>query len=201
MNSKMKFHIAGVKKILIQSIKDADLINTSAPLQALFGSSPERPPLGGSRDLVDFLKQVGIFKDLQQGDLKRLARIVHERTYRDGETIFEQGTPSTAMYLVRSGVVEIVRRKRNGEEVPLGLVEPPFSFEELAAMGAEVVHWMSARARGPVSLVAIGRSDMEALSRNFPSLANKILIELAQIMAMWIQTLLKPEYHNEESEK
>ncbi len=200
MNWKMKFHIAGVKKILIPPAKEGDLETTSARLQALFGSSPAKPGDGGGRDLVNFLKKVSIFKDFQQGELKRLARIVHERTYRDGEYIFEQGTPSTAMYLVRSGVVEIVRRKRNGEEVPLGLMEPPFSFEELTAMGAEVVHWMSARARGPVSLVAIGRSDMEALSRNFPPLANKILIKLAQVMAMWIQTLLEPDYF-EESEK
>ena len=201
MNGKMKFHIAGLKKILISSRKGADFINTSASLKALLRASAETPTRGRGGDLVDFLKKVAIFKDFQQGDLKRLARTVHERSYRDGEYIFEQGTPSTAMYLVRSGVVEIVRRRPNGQEVPLGLLEPPFSFEELAAMGAEVVHWMSARARGPVSLVAIGRSDMDALSRNFPALANKILIKLAQVMAMWIQTLLEPEYFSEESEK
>ena len=127
---------------------------------------------------------MALFEGLTQGDLKRLARIVHERTYRDGEYIYEQGKPGTAMYIVRSGVVEIVRRKRNGEEVPLVTLEPPASFEELAAMGADVVRWTSARARGPVSLVAIGRSDLDALSRNFPPLANKILMKLAQIMAM-----------------
>ena len=44
----------------------------------------------------------------------------------------------------------------------------------------------SARARGPVSLVAIGHSDLEALSRNFPTLASKILMKLARLMAMRI---------------
>ncbi len=52
------------------------------------------------------------------------------------------------------------------------MLEPPASFEEFAAVGGEVVHWGLARARGPVSLVAIGRSDLDALSHNFPSLAN-----------------------------
>jgi CRP-like cAMP-binding protein len=102
------------------------------------------------------------------------------------------------LYLLRSGVVEIVRRKRSGEEVPLAMLEPPASFEELAAVGAEVVRWTSARACGPVSLVAIGYSDLDALSHNFPRPANKILKRLAQTMAMRMQTLLEAEYFNEE---
>jgi hypothetical protein len=65
-----------------------------------------------SRGLVDFFKQVSLFEDLSQADLRRLARIVRERAYRDGEYIFEEGKPGTALYIVRGGVVEIVRRKR-----------------------------------------------------------------------------------------
>jgi hypothetical protein len=202
MNSpKVKFYLSGLKQILMPRPKDADLSEPSGPAQALFGPPPERPADGKSRDLVDFLKKVDIFKDFQQGDLKRLARIVHERNYRDGEVIYEQGQPGAALYLVQDGVVEIVRRKRNGEEVPLVLLEPPASLEEWAAVGAEVVRLTSARARGPLSLVAIGHSDLEDLSRNFPTLASKILMKLAQTVAMRMQTFLEAEYFNEESEK
>ena len=197
---KMKSHLAGLKKMLLPRHKDVDLLDTSGPTQALFGSLPETAAAERGRDLVDFLKKVTIFKDLPQGDLRRLARIVHERNYRDGEVIYEQGQPGMALYLVRGGVVEIVRRKRNGEEVPLALLEPPASLEELAAMGAEVVRWTSARARGPVSLVAIGRSDLDALSRNFPFLVNKIIMKLGQVMALRVQALLEADYFNEESE-
>ena len=58
-------------------------------------------------------------------------------------------------------------------------MEPPASFEELAAAGADVVHWTSGRARGPVSLVAIGRLDLDDLGRNFPLLAT------AKISRIW----------------
>jgi CRP/FNR family transcriptional regulator, cyclic AMP receptor protein len=192
--------LLGIKKLLLPPPKEVDLRKPSGPLQALFGAPPETSTGERGRDLMDFLKQVALFEGLRPGDLRRLARIVHERSYRDGEYIFEQGKPGTALYLVRSGIVEIVRRKRNGEEVSLVLLEPPASFEELAAMGADVVRWISARTRGPVSLVAFGRSDMDALSRNFPVLANKILAKLAQIIAMRTQMLLETGYFNEESE-
>ncbi len=195
---KKKSHIAGVKEILLKWHKHADLLDTPDPARALYGPPPETAAGERGRDLVDFFKQVSIFEDLTQGDLRRLARILHKRTYRDGEYIFEEGKPGTAMYIVRGGVVEIVRRRRDGEEVPLVTLEPPATLEELAAVGADVVHWTSGRARGPVSLVAIGRPDLDALGRNFPLLANKILKKLAYIIAMRLQMVLEAEYFNEE---
>jgi CRP-like cAMP-binding protein len=188
----------GLRKILFPLQKARDFLDTSGPARVMFGPASEMAAGERGRDLVDFLRQVSLFTDLAHGDLRRLARIVHERVYRDGEIIFEQGTPGVALYLLRGGMVEIMRKTRNGEEIPLAMLEPPASFEELAAVGAEVVHWASARAHGPVSLVAIGRSDLDALSRNFPLLANKILMKLAQIIAVQLQTLLEAEYFNEE---
>jgi CRP-like cAMP-binding protein len=188
----------GLKKILLPLQKARDFMDTSGPARVMYGPFQETAVGERGRDLVGFLKQVSLFADFAHGDLKRLARIVHERAYRDGEIIFEQGTPGAALYLLRGGLVEIMRKKRNGEQIPLAMLEPPASFEELVAVGDEVVHWASARARGPVSLVAIGRSDLDALSRSFPSLANKILMKLAQIIAVQLRTLLEAEYINEE---
>jgi len=192
--------LAGLKKILAPLQKARDFTDISGPARVMYGPASNTTIGGMGRDLMDFLKRVPLFENLAQGDLKRLARIVHDRVYQDGEFIFEQGTPGAARYVLRGGMVEIMRKKRDGEEVPLAMLEPPASFEELAAVGAEVVHWASARAHGPVSVVAIGRSDLDALSRNFPSLANKILMKLAQIIAVQVQMLLEAEYFNEERE-
>jgi CRP-like cAMP-binding protein len=188
----------GLKKVLFPLHKARDFMDTLGPARVMYGSPSESTAGERSQALVRFLKQVPNLADLTHGELRRLARIVHERAYRDGEIIFEQGTPGAALYLLRDGTVEIMRKKRNGEEIPLAMLEPPASFEELAAVGAEVVHWASARAHGLVSLVAIGRSDLDDLSRNFPSLANKVLMKLAQIIAVQLQGLLEAEYINEE---
>jgi CRP/FNR family transcriptional regulator, cyclic AMP receptor protein len=197
---KKKLHLAGIKEFLLPRSKNGRILVESGSARVLFGPTPEIDGSGKKQDLVNFLKQVKLFKDFSERDLKRLARIVHERTYRDGEYIYEQGNPGVALYVVRSGVVEISRRKRNGEEVPLVRLGPPDSLEELAAMGVDMVRWTSAQARGPVSLVAIGRSDLDALSHNFPLLANKILMNLVQTMAIRMQGLLEVEYLNEENE-
>jgi CRP-like cAMP-binding protein len=144
------------------------------------------------RSLVDFLGQVSLFEGLGRGDLARLARIVHERDYAEGETICEEGRPGAALFVVRRGVVEVVSRAA-GREAPLALLEPPATFEETAAIGTEIIRWFSVRARGPVSLLALGKSDLDALTVNFPLLASKVLIRLAGIMALRLQMLIDAE--------
>jgi CRP/FNR family transcriptional regulator, cyclic AMP receptor protein len=189
--------LRGLKKILLPRLEDPD--STGAAGIAAFGPLPGMTAGKRGGELVDFLKQVTLFEEFSQAELARLARSAHERSYRDGESIYQQGTPGAALFLVRSGVVEILRRKRNGEEVSVLLLEPPASFAEQAALGADVVRWTSARAHGPVSLVAIGSSDLDALGRTFPLLANKILQKLAQIMAIRLQLLLEAEFFGEDA--
>jgi hypothetical protein len=193
--------LSGIRKLLLPRPKDTDSVDASAvSARALFGPPPETAAAESRRSLVDFLKRVTLFEDLGRWELRRLARIVHERDYRDGEYICEEGKPGAALFVLRRGLVEIVRRGSQGKDVPVATLEPPASFEESAALGTESVRWFSARARGPVSLLALGKADLDALSVNFPLLANKVLMRLAGIMAMRLQMLLETQYLTESEE-
>jgi CRP-like cAMP-binding protein len=193
--AKIPLALRGLRQILLPRSGDGESADArqSASL-AVFGSVPQAASGKRGHDLVTFLKQVALFEDLGDAELKRLAQIAHERTYGDGEYIYEQGRPGVALFIVRHGLVEIVRREPNGEEIPLAVLEHPASFEELAAMGAEVVRWNSARARGPVSVVALGRPDLDLLSRTLPILANKLLRKLAEITARRFQLLVDAQF-------
>jgi len=188
--TQKKYELIGIKKLLLP-LKDLDRMRTGAPTHALFGILPRTSAKQSGQDLVDFLKRVHLFEDLGVGDLRRLARLVHERSYRDGEYILKQGNPCAAMFVIRSGAVEILRRSHNTEEVDLATIEPPASLAEDVLMADEAVHWFSARARGPVSMIALGRSDLEALSHNFPVLANKVFAKLAEITALRLQMVVE----------
>jgi hypothetical protein len=197
---KNGFSLQGLKKVLLPRREDTDSSDIEGvPARTAFSPLPGTTEAKRGSGLADFLGQVTLFEEFSPAELARLARSAHERTYRDGESIYEQGTPGAALFLVRSGVVEILRRKRNGVEVSVLLLERPASFAEQAALGAEPVRWTSARAHGPVSLVALGSSDLESLGRRFPLLANKILLRLARIMAIRLQLLLEAEYFGEEA--
>jgi CRP-like cAMP-binding protein len=193
----MKPTFRGLKELLLPRRPDrgsADIAAIGA--RALF-QAPESAIGKQHESLVEFLRHVSLFEDLNHRDLARVARIVHEREYGDGEYICEQGRPGAALFVVRRGLVEVVQPGTGEQEVPLALLEPPASFEESAAIGTGVIRWFSVRARGPVSLLALGKSDLDALIVNFPTLANKVLARLAGIMAARLQMLIDAEIQRE----
>ena len=192
----MKLTFPGLKELLLPSRPTTGSADNAA--RALF--QPPDSATQRQRSLVDFLRQVSLFEGLGRRDLVRVARIVHEREYADGEYACEEGRPGAALFVVRRGVVEVVRRGADGQEVPLALLEPPASFEESAAIGVGAIRWFSVRARGPVSLLALGKSDLDALILNFPVVANKVLVRLAEIMAARLQMLIDAEGLRESKE-
>jgi CRP-like cAMP-binding protein len=188
----MKLTLPGLKELFLPSRATRGSADTaSIGARALF-QAPDNAKTA-RRSLMEFLGQVSLFEDLGRRDLARVARIVHERDYSDGEYICEAGKPGAALFVVRRGLVEVVRHDAGGEDIALALLEPPASFEESAALGTGVIRWFSVRARGPVSLLALGKSDLDALILNFPVLANKILLRLAGIMAARLQMLIDAE--------
>jgi hypothetical protein len=185
-----KLTFAGLKAILLPRRRTSGS-GDMAPIRAraLF-HRPDAAVMDRRRSLVEFLGQVPLFEDLARRDLGHLARTVHERDYGDGEYICEEGKPGVALFVLRRGVVEVVRRGTGVRDVSLVLLEPPASFEESAALGTDMIRRFSVRARGPVSVLALGKSDLDALSVNFPGLANKVLMRLAGIMAIRLELLL-----------
>jgi CRP-like cAMP-binding protein len=191
LNTKLTFR--GLKALLLPRRTDIGAADIGAPRARALFQPPDTAVAERRGSLVEFLGQVSLFEDLDRRELGHLARIVHERDYGDGEYICEEGRPGAALFVVRRGIVEVVRRGAGAQEIPLALLEPPASFEEWAAIGTEVVRWFSVRARGPVSLLALGKSDLDALIVNFPVAANKVLIRLAGIMAARLQMAIEAE--------
>src|SRR4030095_8655131 len=186
-HTPVKLTFPGLKELLLPRRPNrgsADIAAIGA--RALF-QAPDSATTKQHESLVEFLGHVSLFEGLAHRDRARVARIVHERQYSDGEYICEEGRPGAALFVVRRGVVEVVKPGAGGQDVPLALLEPPASFEESAAIGTGVTRWFSVRARGPVSLLALGKSDLDELVLNFPPLANKVLTRLAGIMAARLQ--------------
>jgi len=190
LNTKLTFR--GLKALLLPRRPNLGAADIGALRARALFQPPDTVVAERRRSLMEFLGQVSLFEDLGRREIGHLARIVHERDYGDGEYICEEGRPGAALFVVRRGA--------GAQEVPLALLEPPASFEEWAAIGTGVVRWFSVRARGPVSLLALGKADLDALIVNFPGAANKVLIRLAGIMAARLQMAIEAETLGESAE-
>jgi CRP-like cAMP-binding protein len=66
---------------------------------------------------IDFLKNSEIFGRLSTKELKIIVDSGRIKTYTPGSTIFRIGDPSDAIYVVKSGVVEICRAKGDRDKM------------------------------------------------------------------------------------
>ena len=80
--------------------------------------------------LAYFLKHLPIFSELSPRALKTLEDLVHVRSYKSHETIFEENDPGSGMYMIRSGMVKIYAKDQNGKEDELACLTTGDFFGE-----------------------------------------------------------------------
>lgn len=100
------------------------------------------------------------------------------KAFRDGEYIVQQGELGDCMYVIQSGVVEVVRRAGDKEFSLAELGEGEF-FGEMALFDREV-RSASVRAVGDVWVLTLEKKSFLRHVRRDPSMAFRVLEKMAQ---------------------
>ena len=132
----------------------------------------------------DALRQWRFFSGLDDGDLQALADIAYESTFEDGDTIFQEGSPATTMYLLRQGWVDInVRSGGQGEQSELVTMVTRGDVFGWSALVEPHVYTASAGCATPVSVLAFPADKVLALIRNDAGLCYAIMNRICQVLA------------------
>ena len=120
---KTKLTFPGLKELsppVRSGAGSAASMSVIGAVRALF-RLPDAGVAGQRRSMVDFLAQVSIFEDLaRRRDLARLAHIVHERDYGDGEYLRRRAA--------RRGAVHRAARGGRGRQAPRACGRCPSPF-------------------------------------------------------------------------
>lgn len=133
-------------------------------------------------DVLEALREVPLFQGLSTGELKKLSRLLHARTYQAGEVIFREGDPGAGMYLVQQGEVAIVIRLADGGERQLACLSERQFFGEMALL-EDAPRSASAVARVRTELLGFFEPDLEGLIERDSRLGSRVLWNLARLMA------------------
>jgi CRP/FNR family transcriptional regulator len=184
---------AGTVLVPSAAVVPAKPARKSAFFSHLFLRRTEAP------DNAHILGEIPLFDMLSAKELKLLAAMVHERSYRVGELICEQGTPGAAMYVVKKGVVELFRQDSQGRQIRrLGLLEAGSFFGEGALLEG-TVRFMSARALEPAEALVFFRADLESIVARMPVTGTKILRKLAWVISRMMESAIEELYREEEA--
>jgi CRP/FNR family transcriptional regulator len=125
----------------------------------------------------ELLRSTPIFSRLNPADRATVAAVAAVRHYAKGETIFEQESPSDALYAIISGRVKIFRMMPNGKDLILEVFGPGDPLGAVALyMGRPFP--ASASALEDTTCVVIPRATFFQLLETNPSLVRGLLLGL-----------------------
>jgi CRP-like cAMP-binding protein len=84
--------------------------------------------------LVDYLKNIPLFKHLKDAQLKEIAERCKSVTYKKGEVVFHKTDLGTDLYIVNSGRVKAVLADDKGDEIVIAQFEKGAFFGELSLL-------------------------------------------------------------------
>ncbi|MGW8313896.1 MAG: cyclic nucleotide-binding domain-containing protein [Desulfuromonadales bacterium] len=136
--------------------------------------------------LAYFLKHLPIFSDLSIRALSIIENLVHVRSYKAHETIFEEGDPGSGMYMIRSGAVKIFARDKHEAEQELAYLNPGDFFGE-TTLTAPAPRSASARTLEATELVGLFRADILELAEEYPAISSSIFLGLTRVVSERLQ--------------
>ncbi|MFZ0314353.1 MAG: Crp/Fnr family transcriptional regulator [Candidatus Korobacteraceae bacterium] len=120
------------------------------------------------------LKSVSLFSSLSEQEFAFLTSHLLLRKYSSGELIFSEGDACAGLYVVQSGNVRIFKSSAGGREQVLSIDGPGSSIAELPVFDGGN-YPASAQAVSDSSLLFFSRQDFQALCRQHPEVALKVL--------------------------
>ena len=128
---------------------------------------------------LDNLRSVPIFRTLDDTATFEIWRLLAYRQLEAGTSLFHQGDPGDAMFLIDSGSIRISVKDADGHEAVLADLGKGEFFGEMAILDNQP-RSADATVMEPAKLAVLGREDLRSLVRKNPEIALAILTAMTQ---------------------
>jgi CRP/FNR family transcriptional regulator, cyclic AMP receptor protein len=125
----------------------------------------------------EMLRQVPFFAGIEPAKLKLLAFMSERVGYDAGRTLFRQGDPADAAYLIIDGEAEIILEGLAGP-ITVATLGPNDTVGEMGILG-DVPRNATVKAKTRLVALRIAKNPFMRMVREFPTMAVSIMRELA----------------------
>lgn len=131
-------------------------------------------------DKIEEMKNMSLFKDLKEEDLKNIERFFIVKKYKKGDYIFYEGDKEPGIYFVIDGIIKLIKETNEGKTVILRLATKGESFGWLVMKENKPINTYTAQALIDSTVLYISNQDFLKLLLMHPSLAVRITCELTK---------------------
>ena len=125
------------------------------------------------RSMLAELRQVDFLRPLHDEELKLLVPEVTVQKFGAGEAIVREGDKGDSLFIIRSGLVEVVGTNSEGKQVHIRDLGRPAFFGEMALMTGEP-RTATVRARSDAELLELDHDGFSELFKTHPEAAARI---------------------------
>ena len=130
-------------------------------------------------ELVEFLRSVPLFSELEDMDLERIASVAVKQKYHKDNIILIEEEVGTTMFIITSGKVKISRISDDGREVILSILSEGDFFGEMSLLDGQT-RSANVTALDNSELLMLRREEFLQMLYDYPQIAINLLKELAQ---------------------
>lgn len=137
---------------------------------------------------ADDLKVIAFLKDLSHDELETLSRIMKEKSYSEGEVVFEEGDPGDSLYLLAEGEVEVVKTMKGWYKETLSVFKKGRMFGEFSFLSGSG-HSARARVTKKSRIFILEREAYQQLEKNDPQITQKFMKVIALSLSVALQRM------------
>ena len=133
-------------------------------------------------EAIELLRNVAIFKDLDDAELSAVAEVCKEEKHESGAYVFREGEAGNRLYVIVTGEVRISRDVPGSGEEALAVLKPGALFGEMSVFDRSD-RSTHAIANGGCTLLTITRPDFEMLLDFNREIAYKVLWACVRVLS------------------
>ncbi len=132
--------------------------------------------------IIEFLKNVRLFDELDNEQLGLLAESAEIKKFKKNQLVFQENSPRKNLTLIVDGEIELFKKTPYGEEKRLTFFAK-YDFLGEGALMDDYPHSTSARASLATTVIVINRDRFRENSKNNPELTAKVLSNVARVIS------------------
>jgi CRP/FNR family transcriptional regulator, cyclic AMP receptor protein len=126
-----------------------------------------------------YLSSIDVFRDLPRSEVERLAETTRMITCPRGKVVYRAGEANEALFLLKTGRVQIVRESAEGKRLISAVLGPHTFFGEMALVGQRLPQDSTAEAVEEALICVLSRKDLERLIMQHPKVGLRFLEQLS----------------------
>lgn len=127
--------------------------------------------------------EIQVFEDFSDKEVITISKFSEKKYYQRDEVIFKEKSKDTSLCVVLKGKLEVIAHTSDNKQISLSEIEEGEVFGELSFLDGKA-RSATIIAMTDVELLEITRKSFEELRVEYPSIASKLIIDLARVVSM-----------------